>query len=260
MIRVLVITALAAGCASSKQPPSAQTTPPNAEAPPEPAADPIAAAVAHPDRPAADRDRDADRKPAEVVRFFGVEPGMKVADLMTGFGYYAEIFARVVGPTGTVYAQNNKFVVERFADKPLGERLARLGLDYVVRLDRELEDPGLPEGELDVAVLVLFYHDTYWQKTDRAAMNKAIYAALKPGGVFGVVDHHAAAGSKDRDVQTLHRVDAEMVKAEILAAGFVLDAESDVLRRPEDDRTKNVFDKTIRGKTDRFVYRFRKPQ
>jgi predicted methyltransferase len=219
----------------------------------------IAAAVAHPDRPTEDRERDPERRPADVLAFFGVGPDMTVADLMTGRGYYAELLARVVGPRGVVYAQNNAFVVERFADAPLRERLARPGLENVVRLDRELEDPGLPDGQLDVVLMVLFYHDTFWQKVDRAAMNRAIFAALEPGGVFGVVDHHAEAGSGDRDVQTVHRVDAELVKAEIVAAGFELVAQSDLLRHPDDDRTVNVFDPAIRGKTDRFVYKFRKP-
>lgn len=233
--------------------------PVDAAAAPVDAAAAIATAVDHPDRPADDRGRDGDRRPAAVLAFFEVAPGMKVADLMTGRGYYAELLARVVGPTGTVYAQNNAFVVQRFADGPLRERLARPGLERVVRLDRELDDPGLPAGELDRVMMVLFYHDTYWQKVDRAAMNRAVFAALRPGGIYGVVDHHAEAGSLDRDVETLHRVDAALVEREILAAGFELVGTSDVLRHPEDRRDLNVFDPALRGKTDRFVYKFRKP-
>jgi predicted methyltransferase len=218
----------------------------------------IAAAVASPGRPSDDTERDADRKPAEVLRFFELAPGQRVADLMGGTGYYTEILARAVGPDGGVWIQNNPFVVKRFADAPLRERLERLGLKNVVRLDTELEQPNLPS-DLDLAIMVLFYHDTYWQKVDRAAMNRAIFAALRPGGIFGLIDHHAEAGSGDREVDKAHRVDAALVRGEIEAAGFVLEAESDLLRHPEDDRTKNVFDEDIRGKTDRFIYRFRKP-
>lgn len=216
-------------------------------------------AVASPERLEEDRVRDVDRHPAEVLAFFGIGPDMKVAEMAAGRGYYTELLARVVGPGGSVLAQNNAYVLEKFAEAPLTERLARPGLENVTRLDTEFDDPQLPTGELDSVLMVLFYHDTYWMKTDRTRMNAAIFAALKPGGVFGVIDHHAAAGSADRDVQTLHRIDAELVKREVLAAGFVLEGESAVLAHPEDDRTKNVFDEALRGETDRFVYKFRKP-
>jgi len=115
------------------------------------------------------------------------------------------------------------------------------------------------DASADAMLMILFYHDTYWQEIDRRAMNRAVFDALKPGGLYGIVDHHAEAGSGSRDVKSLHRVDAELVKREILAAGFEFDAESDGLRHPEDDRSANVFDAGIRGRTDRFVFRFRKP-
>ena len=216
-------------------------------------------AVANPARPEADRLRDPHRRPAEVLAFFGIAPGMKVADLVAGSGYYTEILASAVGSSGTVWAQNHRWILERFGDEVLSKRLAKPGLANTVRWDRELEALGLPERELDAVLLILFYHDTFWQDIDREAMNAEVRKALKPGGLYGVIDHHAEAGSGDRDVKTIHRVDAEQVKREILAAGFVLEAESGILRHPEDDRTKNVFDGSIRGLTDRFVYRFRKP-
>lgn len=222
------------------------------------ASDPIAAAVDHADRPAKDRARDATRKPAEVLRYFGVAPGMRVAELQTGRGYYAEILARVVGARGRVWAHNSPFVLRRYAEEPITERLARLGLSYVVRLDSELESLALPPGGVDMVLIVLFYHDTYWQKVDRAAMNKSVLAALRPGGIYGVIDHHAEAGSRDRDVRRLHRVDAELVKSEILAAGFELVGDSQLLRNTADDRTVNVFDASMRGRTDRFIFKFRK--
>jgi len=220
----------------------------------------IARAVAAPERPEADRKRDADRHPGEVLAFFGIEPGMRVADLMAGTGYYTEILSRAVGPAGKVYAQNNHFVLERFADGPLTERLARPGLDNVIRLDRELESPGLPEG-LDAAIMIRFYHDMYWQETNRRAFNQAVFKALKPGAVFGIVDHQAPAGSGFEHVRDLHRVEADLVMKEVLASGFLFDAASNVLANPNDTRDWSIFDDDAvrRDKTDRFVFRFRKP-
>ncbi|MFQ5748939.1 MAG: class I SAM-dependent methyltransferase [Planctomycetota bacterium] len=243
--------------ASSGKPPAGEQGPGKKRLPVPPW---IRDAVAGPGRPEGDRRRDADRRPGEVLAFFGIRPEMKVAEMMAGTGYYAELLARTVGPQGRVYAQNNSFVLSRFADKPLTARLKDPTLSNVVRLDRELEDPGLPEG-LDAVLMIRFYHDTYWQKTDRKKMNRAIFRALKPGGVFGVVDHQAEAGSGDRDVLRLHRVDEAMVEREILAAGFVLDAESDVLKNPDDPRDFNIFADGAknRDRTDRFVLRFRKP-
>lgn len=254
------------GCASKAPAPEAAAAAPTeevasvaAEAPEDAVRAAIDAAVAHPDRPADDRARDAARKPADVLAFYGVEPGMTVLDLMAGRGWYTEILARVVGPEGRVYAQNNAYVVEKFADGPLTERLDRMSLPQVARMDAELEALSVSPGSVDVAFLGLFYHDTYWMELPRDAINRGVFEALKPGGVYAVFDHHAEAGSGTRDVKTLHRVERDLVVAEILEAGFVLDAESDLLARPEDDRTLNVFDDAIRGRTDRFVLRFVKP-
>ena len=166
----------------------------------------------------------------EVLTFLGIEPGMTVADLIAGGGYYSEILCRAVGSEGKVYVQNNAYVLKRFGKSmipAIEKRLGQPAMSHCVRHDSELDALDLPAGELDAVLLVLFYHDTYWQKTDRAKMNAEILRVLKPGGVFGVVDHFAEDGSGSRDVETLHRGDAEMVKREILAAGFVLDAESD---------------------------------
>jgi len=219
----------------------------------------LAAAVAHPDRPPKDRERDADRSPGKVLEFAGVAPGMTVIDLMAGTGYYSELVAHAVGPEGKVLVQNSPWVLERFAEKPLAERLAKGSLRHAKRLDVELDKMQLAPGSVDVALMVLFYHDTYWMKVDRPAMNQRIFEGLKPGGVYIVIDHHAAAGAGDSVVQSLHRGDAEQIKGEVLAAGFELEAESDLLRRPEDDRTRNVFDPELRGKTDRFIFKFRRP-
>jgi predicted methyltransferase len=232
------------------------------------AADRIAAAVADPLRPDEDRARDADRRPKEVLAFFGIDEGMRVADLQCGTGYYTEILSGVVGSAGRIYAQNNDFVVKRFADGPLNERLTKLreaGRDNVERIDAELDEMELPS-DLDAVWFVRFYHDLFWlptpdgDRTDREEFLARVHAALKPGGVFAVVDHHAEAGSGERDAldqrEGLHRIDVELVKREVLEAGFDLVAESDALARPDDTRDWNIFSEDRRDQTDRFVLRF----
>jgi predicted methyltransferase len=267
-IAMLLLAACGGGQQEAAEPATEPATPAATE-PGEPTAEDLQAlraAVDSEERPADDRARDEARKPFEVLSFFGIRPGMHVADLGAGFGYYSEILARAVGPQGRVYLQNNPLVIERFAAKPLAERLGRLNMQNIQRVDAEFDELGLPAGELDAVLMFLFYHDTFWMpktggdKVDRVKMNRAIFDALKPGGVYGVIDHHAEAGSGERDVQTIHRIDAELVKQEILAAGFVLEAESDLLRHPDDDRTRNVFDPELRGHTDQFIYLFRKPR
>ena len=181
-------------------------------------------AVAAEDRLEEDRARDALRKPAEVLSFFGVQPGMNVVELMSGSGYYIDIIGRAVGPNGRAYAQNNDFVLKRFAEKNIANRLKNPNLANVSRIDRELDDLGLPSG-LDAVLIILFYHDTYWQNVDREKMNRAVFEALKPGGIYGVVDHYAEDGSGSRDVKTIHRMDIALVKKELTDAGFELVAE-----------------------------------
>lgn len=211
----------------------------------------------------ADLALDEGRKPAALVAFAGVQPGMRVADLAAGGGYTTEVLARAVGAGGVVYSQNNPWLVERFANAPWTARLARAVNANVVRTVREFEDPLPAEAtDLDVVVDVLFYHDTVWLKTDRAAMNKAVFAHLKSGGVYVVVDHSAKAGAGVSEAQTTHRIEEDVVKAEVLAAGFVLDGESDAWREPSDDRTWNASPGAAaekRGHSDRFALRFKKP-
>jgi predicted methyltransferase len=220
--------------------------------------------VAAPDRDEADRALDEGRKPAEVFTFFGIERGQRVADLFAGTGYTTEILARAVGPEGRVYAQNNAFVMDRFARAPLAARLARPHLTNVVSVERELDDP-LPEDahDLDAVIFILAYHDSVWQGTDRAAMNRHVFEALASGGVYGIVDHVAEEGSGGRDAQTLHRIDRAMLIEEITAAGFRLDAELDLLRNPDDARDWSASPGAAgerRGTSDRVVLRFVKPR
>lgn len=222
--------------------------------------DPIAVAITHPDRLQSDLTRDANRQPARILDFFDIKRGMKVADLMAGDGYYTEILSRAVGEKGQVYCQNTSIPLRVFADAPLTARLAGKRLANVVRLDTEFDDAGLPT-DLDAAILIRFYHDFGWQKVDRKAFNELVFQSLKPGGVFGVVDHHAKEGAGITEGKNLHRVEAALVRKEIEAAGFVFEAESYVLINPDDALDWNIFSRehTGRDTTSRFVYLFRKP-
>ena len=222
-----------------------------------------AAAVAAADRSADDRALDEGRQPGAMLSFFGIAPGMKVAELGAGGGYTAELLARTVGPTGKGYAQNSQFLLDRFAQKPWTERLQKPVMANVVRLDRPFDDPFPPEvKDLDAVLIVLFYHDTYWQKVDREKMNAAIMRALKPGGVYGIVDHSAKAGTGDADVESLHRIEESTLRADVEQAGFVLAGTADFLKRPDDTRDWSASPRTAgekRGTSDRFVLKFVKP-
>jgi predicted methyltransferase len=228
-----------------------------------PASTAVSTAVAAPDRSADDRALDEGRQPAAMLAFFGIAPGMKVAELGAGGGYTAELLARTVGPTGKVYAQNSQFLLDRFAQKPWSERLQKPVMANVVRLDRPFDDPFPPDvQDLDAVLIVLFYHDTYWQKVDRAKMNAAVMRALKPGGVYGIVDHSAKPGSGDADVESLHRIEESTLRADVEKAGFVLAGSADFLKRPDDTRDWSASPRTAgekRGTSDRFVLKFVKP-
>jgi predicted methyltransferase len=221
------------------------------------------ALIAAPDRSEADRQLDAGRRPAELLAFFGVQPGMRVAELGAGGGYTAELLARAVGPTGVVYAQNPPFLLQRFAEKPWSARLEKPVMTNVVRLDREFDDPLPPEArDLDLVLIVLLYHDTVWLEVDRERMNRAVFEALRPGGVYGVVDHSSRAGAGVAEVRTLHRIEEAVVRSEVERAGFRLAAEADFLRNPADARDWNDAPSAAaerRGSSDRFVLKFVKP-
>jgi predicted methyltransferase len=224
----------------------------------------IRAIVASPDRSEADRALDAGRHPAELLAFFGVAPGMRVAELGAGTGYTSELLARAVAPGGVVYAQNSPSVLQRFAEKPWSERLAKPVMKDVVRVDRDFDDPLPPEAkDLDAVFMVLVYHDTVWMKVDRAKMNRAVFRALKPGGVYAVVDHSARTGAGLADVETLHRIEESALRKEIESAGFELAKEADFLRNPEDTREWSASPRAAgerRGTSDRFVLEFVKPR
>ena len=209
---------------------------------------------------------DEGRKPAEILAFLGLEEGMRVLDLFGGNRYWAEIIAPAVGPQGQVVVwQPAQFL----NDKRRAEFAAFAGKQTNAFLSASpFEQPNLAPGLYDFAIMNLDYHDVYWESTERKiprmepdAWLKILYASLKPSGVIGVIDHAAAAGGDTRAVvEKLHRIDPAVVRADFERAGFVLEAESDLLRNPADDRSLNVFDEKIRGKTDRFAFKFRKPR
>lgn len=221
------------------------------------------AVVGAADRSEADKALDAGRKPTEFLFFVGAKPGMKVAELFAGGGYTTELLARAVEPGGTVYGQNSKWVLERFAEKPWSARLAKPVMKNVVRVDRELEDPLPPEATgLDLVVSNAIYHDTVWQKVDRAKMNAAVLRALKPGGAYVICDSSAKEGAGTTVTETLHRIEEKVVRDDLDAAGFKLKDSSDILRNKEDTRDWSASPGAAgekRGTSDRFCLKFVKP-
>jgi predicted methyltransferase len=223
----------------------------------------VRAAVDAADRTPEDRALDGGRKPDLVLSFLGIKPGMRVADLAAGGGYTTELLVRTVGPQGKVYGQNSQDLLDRFLQKPWAARTARPVNAQVVSVARAFDDP-LPEDakDLDAVVMVLFYHDLYWVGTDRAKMNAAIMKALKPGGIFGIVDHSGRAGTGSTEVKTLHRIEEKEVVADVTKAGFKLVESTDALREPDDKRDWNASPMQAgekRGHSDRFVLKFQKP-
>lgn len=220
----------------------------------------VSTALASPRRGADEKARDDVRKIGQLMAFFGVAPGQKVADLMASRGYIAVLLAEIVGEKGKVYAHNSAQLLARFkGEPPIEKRIRETGLTNLVEIISELDNPGLPEGELDAVFSMMFYHDSVWVGTDRARMNAAIFRSLKPGGIFAVVDHDALPGAGTTAAKDLHRIERQVVVDEATAAGFVLDAETDLLANPDDPRTMLVFDKSIKDHSHKFALRFRKP-
>jgi predicted methyltransferase len=220
----------------------------------------IAAAVADPARPAADRERDALRKPTACLAFAGVHAGMTVAEILPGKGYFTRIFSRVVGPKGTVYEivpppknPGAPVAVKAIADDPHYYH-------NITVLQEPIANLQVPR-QVDLVWTSQNYHDLHnVPGLNVADYDRQVYKALKPGGIFLVLDHVAPAGSGFSDTSTLHRIDPAAAKKEIMSAGFVFLGQSRVLHNPNDSHMKIVFDPSIRGHTDQFIYKFRKPQ
>jgi predicted methyltransferase len=222
----------------------------------------LAAALASANRPQEDKSRDADRKPAELLTFFGVKPGMTVVDLVALGGYITEAASVAVGPKGKVYAQNPPIALQMrdgYYAKQITDRLANNRLPNVVRVDADLPASAqIAPGSVDVAITAMNYHDVRNMDPQIAVgFLKGVMVMLKPGGVLGVTDH---VGKDGADNTALHRIPKHLLIEDAKAAGYIVDAESDLLAHPQDDHTKVVFDPGLRGKTDQFVVRLRKPQ
>jgi predicted methyltransferase len=238
-ISMLMTSLLASGCATMS-PPQEQRA----------AAERV---IANPIRTEQDRKTDAARKPIDFMLFAGVRPGMRVLDVSAGGGYTSQLLALAVGPTGTVYAQTprpGETLTKRLADHP------QANLVLVARPFDDLVPEDAPK--LDLVTLVLNYHDISYLPVDRARMNARIFAALKPGGRYVIVDHSGRPGTGITEGRTLHRIDEAVVRDEVRKAGFVLDAEGDFLRNPADARDDPSGQPKV--PTDKFVLRFVKPR
>jgi predicted methyltransferase len=218
----------------------------------------VAAAVAFKGRPADAREMDAGRKPVQVLNFLGLERGDRALDLFTGSGYYAEIMARAAGRTGAVVAlQPAAFFNDETKKGWAALRRRTPNASLMLSSSPALQ---LAPASFDFVMLHLNYHDLYGFAPGTPTLPAELFAAVKPGGIVGVIDHVANAGGDAREAGgKLHRIDPALVRADFERAGFVLDGESDLLRNPSDDHSKPVFDEAVRGKTDRFVFRFKKP-
>ena len=256
----LILTgALALSLAACSQPASEETEQPAASE--ALSADALAAAVANEARPEAARELDAGRKPAEILAFLGLEQGDAAVDIISGGGYWAEILARAVGESGSVTA----FEPEQFYDAEAWGALSER--EPGIAVERYPFESFAPDADrFDFAIMNLNYHDVYWEseeynlpRSEPDAFLAALYATMKPDGVVGVIDHTGRPGDTRKTVDDFHRIDPAVVKADFEKAGFVLEAQSDMLANPDDPLDVGVFDPAIRGKTDRFVFRFRKP-
>ena len=229
-------------------------------------ADVAAAVAASTARTEANVKLDESRKPAEVLSFLGLEKGMRVLDMFGANQYWAEIIAPAVGPEGFVVVwQPNQFLNDKrratFAEFTAKQK-------NVLLINSPFEQPSIGSNAYDFILMNLDYHDIYWESAERKigrmepdAWLARLYAAAKPGAVVGIIDHAASPGGDTRAVvEKLHRIDPAVVKADFQRAGFVLEGESDLLKNSADDHSLNVFDEKIRGKTDRFFFKFRKAQ
>jgi predicted methyltransferase len=266
----VIVPLIALGACAPSQQASAPADPAPASAQPATStgADVVAidAALANPDRLAGDRDEDQWRKSGEVLRFLELRPGMHVIDYFSAGGFNTELMSYVVGPGGQVVAYNNEPYL-KYSEKKVAERYASNRLPNVVQLTAAPGEAPFEPASFDAALFVLGYHDLYWKAkdnswptTDPAKSLARLVPALKAGAVVVVVDHVANAGSDPGAVvDAMHRIDPAIIRRDFEAAGLVFDGESDVLRNAADDHSKPVFDESIRHKTDRVVYRFRKP-
>lgn len=262
LLLIAALSVAACGQADNDTMPAASAPPAAATASsmPEPAAADLATILASDSRSAEDRARDAGRKPAQVLEFLEIEPGMDVIDLMAAGGWYSEVLSLAVGEDGTVAAQNPPWMLA-FREGAMGKELeARIDgrLDNVDKMDASWEELDAESEKYDAALSALNFHDAYYLESPEAAaqMMSAVYGALVPGGVFGIIDH---AGNPDGDNKGLHRIDKAIAIELAENAGFVVEGDSNLLANPADDHTQGVFTEGLRGSTDRFLLKLRKP-
>jgi predicted methyltransferase len=228
-----------------------------------PIPDYIKTALASPARTDADRKADMTRKPGELLAFAGVKPGDKVLELVPGRGYWEKLFSLIVGPKGHVYELvSDEEIKSKFTKpEPIKAIAADPAFSNVTVFTQPIATVKPPE-PVDLVWTVQNYHDLHdiaFGPADIPTLDKSIFAALKPGGAFFINDHDAAPGHGVSDTQTLHRIEPSAAIAEVEAAGFKLEVQSDVLKNPDDDHKLKIFDPKIRGKTDKFTVLFRKP-
>jgi predicted methyltransferase len=213
-------------------------------------------AIASPERSAEQRGRDANRKPAELLTLSGVKPGQRVVEFASFGQYFTTLLSDIVGPKGMVYMYDLPYTEKRSGEASRAFVATHPNAKYEL-VDYNTLD--LPQN-VDIVFNVLYYHDLSLNNIDTASLNARILKALKPGGIFFVVDHNAAPGSGRRDTKALHRIDPTLIKQEVTAAGFELITQSDLLANPADDHTQIVFAPGIRGRTDQTIFKFRKPK
>jgi len=230
-----------------------------------PGADRVAAAVASASRPEKDRADDAMRKPAAVLSFIGIEPGMTVFEVEAGRGYYTELYAPLARPEGVIIMQNPASF-DSFLANPVAKRLADNRLPNVRLSKSPFDALDADDGSVDIATWLLGPHDLYYTPPDGVDSGDPetafaeVFRILKPGGLFVILDHAALPGAPSTTGGTLHRIDPAIVKGLAAGAGFLLIEENDVLRNPDDDYTMSVFDPAIRRRTDRFLLKYKKPE
>jgi predicted methyltransferase len=242
---VLVLGVVLAGCATQ--------TPPLTQ-------DQITAVLSAPDRSSVDRDNDGRRKAREMLAFIDARPGMRVLDVGAGGGYTAELLARMVGPSGQVYAHNSPEFMKNIIKERFAERLKMYVKPNLSLNVAPFENPlpaNVAKGSIDLATFMFVYHDLGWVGADRAQLNRAVFDALKPGGYYVLADHSGRAGTGISESKSLHRIEEALLRREVEAAGFKLVAEGQFLRNPADPRDKSVFKPA--QPNDEFVLKFQKP-
>ena len=228
-------------------------------------ADPVTKALENNNRSEQDLKTDLARKPAEFMHFLSIQPGMTVLDIFSGSGYYTEIASLIVGEEGTVDAHNNKAYVDYIGEETLSSRYKDNRLPNVTRITQEANDLSLKQGHYDRVLLVLSFHDLYyqdekngWPQIDADVFMLEVKKALKPGGVIGIIDHDANKGADITTAQSLHRIDPDIILSKMKALGFKYQGQSSHLRNPNDPMNIPMWDPSVKGKTNKSVFKFSK--